>query len=249
MIRVESQRLALVAALFFASTVLASACEVYVQQPRRRVVYVPPPPPPPPRRVVVTTRPIYVAPAPSKELHLRASSTQPGASAMVATTGTTPSTAASSAAATSTASSCLDATAAPVGDCGAMKAPDPSCGPAGAVAGQMCTTFKTYFDPLVAAAAVSCMTSLTPKEVCDASQIEGCARGALAQACPDPTVSQLCQVAAGPCKINQSDCGGLLAGLNDQGKEGVAKCVATGCSAGLFGCIETLSASVSSAFH
>lgn len=109
--------------------------------------------------------------------------------------------------------------------------------------------FKADFDPLVAVAAVSCMTSLTSKEVCDAAQTESCARTALAQACPDSTVSQLCQVAAGPCKISLSDCSALLSGLNDPGKEGVARCVATGCTAGLYACIDGLSVSVSSALH
>jgi len=93
------------------------------------------------------------------------------------------------------------------------------------------------------------MTSLTSKELCDAAQTESCARSALAQACPDSTVSQLCQVAAGPCKISQSDCSGLLSGLNDQGKEGVARCVATGCNAGLYACIDGLSSAASSALH
>lgn len=159
---------------------------------------------------------------------------------MVGTTATTGS--------TSTAPSCLDSSAAVVGDCGTMRAPDPSCAFSTAAA-QRCAMFRTEFDPLVAVAAVSCMTSLTSKELCDAAQTESCARSALAQACPDSTVSQLCQVAAGPCKISQSDCSGLLSGLNDQGKEGVARCVATGCNAGLYACIDGLSSALSSALH
>lgn len=249
----DSQRLTLLSAVLVASATLGTACHVYVEEPRRRVVYTYTPPPPPPRRVA-PTRPAYVAPPPSKELHLHAVSTQPGTSAAASRIVGTPSagaasTAGATATSTTAAANCLDAAAAAVGDCGAMKAADPTCAPAGPVAAQMCKTFKTYFDPLVAAVAVSCMTSLTPKEVCDPSRVEGCARGALAQACPDATVSQLCEVAAGPCKTSPSDCSGLLAGLNDQGKEGVARCVAKGCGAGLFACVEGLSSSLSSSLH
>jgi hypothetical protein len=95
----------------------------------------------------------------------------------------------------------------------------------------------------VAAAAVSCLASLSSKQVCDATQTYGCGKAALAQACADPEVTQLCGIAATSCKSSPADCTALLSGLNDQGKEQVAACVAKGCQAGLYSCVEGLTSS------
>jgi len=126
-----------------------------------------------------------------------------------------------------------------VPDCGTLKAPDTSCSPF-PFPQQKCAAYKTYFDPKIAAQAISCMATLSSKQVCDATQTYGCGKAALAQACPDPEVSQLCAVAAGSCKSTTADCTSLLSGLNDQGKQLVAQCIAQGCQAGLYSCVEGL---------
>jgi hypothetical protein len=84
------------------------------------------------------------------------------------------------------------------------------------------------------------MTALSANQACDASQITACSKGALAQACTDPSVTQVCQIAVTNCKASASDCTVLLSGLNDDGQEKVAQCVAKGCPGGLFGCVDAL---------
>jgi hypothetical protein len=134
---------------------------------------------------------------------------------------------------------CLDTGATSMGDCAAMQAPDPSCSSPAAAQGK-CNAYKTYFDAKVAAAAISCLAGLTGKQACDPSQTSNCARWALAQACPDPAVAQLCQIAASSCKTTPGDCTSMLSGLNPQGQQAVAQCVAQGCQAGLYSCIDGL---------
>jgi hypothetical protein len=129
-----------------------------------------------------------------------------------------------------------------------MHAPDSSCAPF-PFPQQRCQTYKTYFDPKVAAAAISCQIALTPKQVCDASQSYGCGKTALAQACADPTVAQLCQIAVTSCKTSATDCSAMLSGLNAQGQQAVAQCVAQGCQNGLYSCIEGLTSSSESTHH
>jgi hypothetical protein len=111
---------------------------------------------------------------------------------------------------------------------------------------QRCNAYKTYYAPKVAAAAVSCLTALTSAQVCDPTQVAACGRAALAQACAVPAAAQLCQVAAGPCKTSAADCTSAISGLDSEGQQAVAQCVARGCSAGLSACLDGL-ASASSA--
>jgi hypothetical protein len=141
-----------------------------------------------------------------------------------------------------TPSACLDSGAANAVDCGALPPPDPTCAAPSITPLARCTAYRAYFAPKVAAAAVSCVASLSSKQVCDAAQVDGCAQAALSRACPDPTIGQLCGVAATACKSSASDCAAMLSGLNDQGKQQVAQCVAMGCSAGLYACIQGLAA-------
>jgi hypothetical protein len=122
-----------------------------------------------------------------------------------------------------------------------MKAPDSSCAPF-PFPQQKCAAYKAYFDAKVAAAAVNCEVALTSQQVCDATQTYNCGKAALAQACPDPGVAQLCQIAATACKATASDCTALISGLNAQGQQTIAQCVAQGCQAGLYSCIEGLTA-------
>jgi hypothetical protein len=140
---------------------------------------------------------------------------------------------------TSAPAACLDTGTASVGDCGAIKPPDGSCAHSSA-ARQKCDAYKTYFDAKIAAIAVSCVTPLSSRQVCDASQPLLCAKTALAQACADPSVVQLCQIAATSCKITPGECSALLSGLNDGGQQAIAQCVAQGCPTGLGGCIDGL---------
>src|SRR5262249_18032540 len=117
---------------------------------------------------------------------------------------------------------CLDANAATAGDCSALPA---TCTP-GPSAQARCNSFKTYFTPKVAAAAVACLTALPAAQRCDATQAANCGHAALTQACAVPAVAQLCQIAATPCKTTAADCTTALSGLNDQGQQTVAQCVA-----------------------
>ena len=143
------------------------------------------------------------------------------------------------------AAACLDTGAATAGDCAAMQ-PATAC-PAAPTPLQKCNAYKTYFAPKVAAAAVSCLTALSSAQVCDPTQVSACGRGALAQACPAPGVAQLCQIAAGPCKTSAADCTAVISGLDEQGQQAIAQCVAQGCAAGLSACIDGLASSTAAA--
>jgi hypothetical protein len=209
----------------------------------------PPPPPPPPRAplAVHLTRPApppapAAAPAPPPPapppagrpiaLHLGGAAPAP-APASPAAPPSPPAPPPPAPAA------CLDQGAAAAPDCSTLHAPSPTC-PAFTTATQKCTAYKNNFDPKVAVVAVSCLAASTAAQYCDTTHPLACAKGALAQACTDPNVTQLCQIATGPCKATVSDCTSLLSGLNSQGQQAVAQCVATGCAAGLAGCVDAL---------
>jgi hypothetical protein len=213
-------------AMVFVAGALA-ACHVYIDEPARQTRAAAPPPPPPPP-AATPTAPAPEPARPAKTVTLRLHETAPPGSA------TTP-----------PATACLDSGAAAAGDCAGMQA---SVGCTSVPTSQQkCNAYKTYFQPKVAAAAVSCMTKLTGSQVCDAAQASGCAKTALGQACLDQSVAQLCQIAAAPCKTNATDCVAAISGLNDQGKQLVAACVAQGCSAGLSACIDGLATTSMSA--
>ncbi|HEY8039006.1 MAG TPA: hypothetical protein VIF15_04400 [Polyangiaceae bacterium] len=137
--------------------------------------------------------------------------------------------------------SCLDANTATVPAC-ALQAMGSTCSGNTFPAGK-CAVYAADFDPKVAAAAVTCMNGLSGAQLCDSMQTYNCGKTALAQACPDPSVTQLCAIAATSCKSTAADCTAMLSGLNDKGKQAVASCIAQGCSAGLYSCIEGLSSS------
>jgi hypothetical protein len=204
------------------------------QAPEPPASTLPPPPPPRARARRTVAPPTATAAITSTE---QPASTETEISPSTLPPRASPSTAPPAAAAPPVA--CLDAAAAPVGDCNAIKPPDASCHHVSSAA-QKCNSYKTYLDAKVAALAVSCVTSLTSKQVCDGSQPLLCAKAALAQACPDPSVVQLCRIAATSCKITPGECSALLSGLNEGGQEAIAQCVAQGCPAGLGGCIDAL---------
>ncbi|HEX8796557.1 MAG TPA: hypothetical protein VF765_36655 [Polyangiaceae bacterium] len=128
-------------------------------------------------------------------------------------------------------------------DSGATQAPavcNPSMCPSNPFAKTRCTTYAQYFDAKVGAAAVNCLNGLNTS-TCDSQHAYDCGKSALAQACPDQTVGQLCQIAASACKANQNDCVAMFSGLNSNGQDAVAQCVAGGCNGGnLYSCIEGL---------
>lgn len=104
-----------------------------------------------------------------------------------------------------------------------------------------CGNYATYFDPKVATTAIACMNNLSGANACDSQHAYDCGKAALAQACPDSTVNQLCQIAVNACKASQSDCVAMFSGLNSTGQDAVAQCVAGGCNGGnLYSCIEGL---------
>jgi hypothetical protein len=203
-----------------------AACEVIVDKPAKSPP--PAPAPPPPTAAAQATPPpapreVKVAP-----LHLHGAQASPSGGGTVAPTA-----------------ACLDTGAATVGDCAAIQA-STAC-PTAPTPQQKCNTYKTYFAPKVAAAAVACLTALSSAQVCDANQVSACGHAALAQACPAPGVAQLCQIAAGPCKTTATDCTSALSGLDDQGQQAVAQCVAQGCSTGLLACIDALAGGATAA--
>ncbi|HEY3821458.1 MAG TPA: hypothetical protein VGL81_30030 [Polyangiaceae bacterium] len=134
---------------------------------------------------------------------------------------------------------CLDTSKVAVPDCSSLKI-DPSCGIKSFVV-QKCNTYRDFFDPTVATVAVSCMESMSSKQLCDGENTYDCGKQALSEACPDTDLAQLCSIAASSCRTTASDCTALLSGLNDTAKQAVAKCIATGCHSGLYSCVEGLS--------
>jgi hypothetical protein len=135
---------------------------------------------------------------------------------------------------------CLDAASAELPDCETVRRPLARCS-LDTTPLQRCSGYRTYFDPKVAASAISCLSSLSSRELCDPARASDCAKIALAEACLDSSVDQLCQIAEAPCKTTSSACAATLSGLNDQGQQLVAECVAHGCSGGIDGCVDALS--------
>jgi pyruvate dehydrogenase E2 component (dihydrolipoamide acetyltransferase) len=217
---------------------LGVACEIYAgttpppgspQKPPASAAPAAPPPPAAAPATPAAAAPASTTPAGKKlELHLGGAHLAPSAPAAPAA-GTTP----------APASACLDSAATTVADCSTMQAPSPTCA-AFTTAQQRCAGYKNNFTSKVAAATVACLASSTPTQMCDATRPSTCAKAALAQACPDANVAQLCQIAAGPCKSTAADCTAMLSGLNAQGQQAIAQCVATGCTTGLAGCLDTL---------
>jgi len=136
--------------------------------------------------------------------------------------------------------SCLSVSASATVPACAPHVPDAAC-IMSSLAARRCRAYATMMVPTVAAAAVTCVNRLTSAQLCDPIQIDNCGHAALAQACPDPaTVGPLCQIASAPCKSPQVDCVELVSGLTADGQDAVARCVASGCSAGLYACVEGL---------
>jgi len=220
--------------LVFTSTIAASAVACVVKE------YQPPPPPPPapppaaPAPAPQAANPHILpfhggqpsnqpAPAPAPNPHILPITPHNGPTPAPTPNPPAPST-------------CLDANATTAPTCSASL----SCS-GNAFPMQRCQAYLQYFDPKVGANAVNCMNGLG-SNMCDSQHDYDCGKAALTQACPDNTTAQLCQIAASPCKVAASDCVNMLSGLNSAGQDAVAQCVAGGCSAGLYSCIEGLGA-------
>jgi hypothetical protein len=212
----------------------------------------PPPPPPPP---AVHPKPILLGfrppppkprphPFPLPPLHFPGVNVQPSPGPSPAPPAPTPAATDGGAAPPqpTPANACLDQGSVPVPAC-QLQPLGASC-TGSTFPAQRCQTYSQDFDPKVAAAAVGCMNKLTSQQLCDSSQVYACGNEALQQACNDPTTTQLCQIAATPCKVGAEDCVVMLSGLNNNGQDIVAQCVAQGCGngAGLYSCIEGMGA-------
>lgn len=134
---------------------------------------------------------------------------------------------------------CLDSASAELPDCETVRRPLARCS-LDTTPRQRCSGYRAYFDPKVAVSAISCLSSLSSRDLCDPARASDCAKIALAEACLDSSVDQLCQIAETPCKTTSSACAATLSGLNDQGQQLVAECVAHGCSGGIDGCVDAL---------
>jgi hypothetical protein len=125
-----------------------------------------------------------------------------------------------------------------VPDCSGLKI-EPTCGIRSFVI-QKCNAYRDDFDPSVATVAVDCLEHMSGKQLCDAENVYNCGKQALSEACADSELTQLCSIAATSCRTSATDCTALLSGLNDGAKQQVARCIATGCHAGLYSCVEGL---------
>jgi hypothetical protein len=217
------------------------ACIIVEEPPPRAASNAPPPrpAPPPPRPAPPPPRPDPPAPPPPAPPPAPMPARPPGRTLTLHLGGRAAPPAPPPASTPAPPGACLDSSAAVVPDCSTIPAPSPSC--SGFSASQThCIGYKNNFDSKVAAVMVACLASSSARQLCDATRASTCAQQALAEACPDPDVVPLCQIAAGPCKSTPAACSSMLSGLNNQGQQAVAKCVSTGCASGLAGCLEAL---------
>jgi hypothetical protein len=134
---------------------------------------------------------------------------------------------------------CLDMASMAVPDCSGLHVPA-SCGIRSFLV-QRCEAYRKYMDPKVATVAVQCMEGAPAGQQCSATNAYDCGKQALSESCVDTDLSQMCAIAATSCHTTASDCAALLSGLNDTGKQEVARCIGQGCKAGLYSCVEGLS--------
>jgi hypothetical protein len=134
---------------------------------------------------------------------------------------------------------CIDSATMAVPDCSGLHIP-PACGIRSFLL-QRCETYRAYMDPKVATVAIQCMEGLPARQQCDAASAYDCGKQALSESCADTELAPMCSIAASSCKTTANDCAALLSGLNDTGKQQVAKCIGRGCQSGLYSCVEGLS--------
>jgi hypothetical protein len=142
---------------------------------------------------------------------------------------------------------CLDTEPMAVPDCSALRV-SATC-PFRTFVVQRCEAYRTNMDAKVAAAAVSCMEGMSNEQLCNTVASYDCGKRALSEACADDGLAQMCDIAAKSCKTTANDCAALLSGLNDAAKQEVARCIARGCQAGLYSCVEGLSPATEGGKH
>jgi hypothetical protein len=117
--------------------------------------------------------------------------------------------------------------------CATMAHEDSSCAPFEFPHSQ-CAGFVPLLKPGAAERFVTCMTRLTPTELCDAMRTYKCKEDALVNACPDPSVNDYCSgegidddpQAKAACKAHAG-------GLNEAGRDRMGRCGSTPCIEGL----------------
>jgi hypothetical protein len=134
-----------------------------------------------------------------------------------------------------------------VPDCSGLRL-DASCSNRSFVV-HRCETYRSYMDAKIATTAIACMESMSSRQLCGGTAPYDCGKQALSEACPDTGLAQMCAIAASSCKTTASDCTALLSGLNDTGKQEVARCIGRGCKAGLYSCVEGLSSAAEGGKH
>lgn len=134
---------------------------------------------------------------------------------------------------------CLDTSTMAVPDCSGLHVPA-TCGIRSFLV-QRCEAYRKYMDPKVATVAIQCMEGAPSSQQCNAANAYDCGKQALSESCADSDLAQMCAIAASSCHTTASDCQALLSGLNDTGKQEVARCIGQGCKAGLYSCVEGLS--------
>lgn len=132
---------------------------------------------------------------------------------------------------------CLDTESMAVPDCSGVRVAA-SCSTRSFIL-QRCEAYRAYMDSKVATVAIQCMEGL--RNTCDPAGAYDCGKQALSESCSDNGLSQMCAIAASSCRTTPGDCAALLSGLNDAGKQEVARCIGRGCQAGLYSCVEGLS--------
>ena len=101
-----------------------------------------------------------------------------------------------------------------------------------------CRRYAKSFRPDVAKRAIECLGRLDSYAVCgqDRCSAFGCAGYALEQAPLDPATEPQCAQAEQACPGVASSCNRYLAGMNDEARDNVSRCLADQCN-GVFACL------------
>lgn len=103
-----------------------------------------------------------------------------------------------------------------------------------------CEAYKKYFKARIAQRAVACVVGQTKAESRDGCKTYECGDAALKTACPDAAADAACRTIAPRCRATIDECRSLLAGMNAQGRAKIQTCAQSGCSYGLWSCVEGL---------
>ncbi len=101
-----------------------------------------------------------------------------------------------------------------------------------------CESYKQNFKPRVAEHAVACVVAQRKSQLSDGCETYRCGDDALLRACPDGSARPVCVAVAKSCNTTVEACTRMLSGMNKAGRNKVAACAQSGCSYGLWSCIE-----------